>query len=235
MEATAENQSKPDQAETEVQALEAQAKAFVITTDAEFTRADELLVIIADRKKKIGEDWDDTIAAAHETHKGAIAKKKALLAPCLAAEAIIRPRMVEYRAAAQKEADRIAAAAAVTSKAAMEEQQIFIAHELEKSGRSQEAEAVLSQPIAAPPPTASWSAVPVSRGTTFKETWKMRVVDLPALLKGVAEGRVPAHFIIPAQANESTLAAYAKAMKGNAMVDGVEFFKDTGTSVRASK
>lgn len=232
MEAIAENQTKPDQAETEAKALEAQARTFVITSDEDFTRADELLVIIANRKKKIGEDWDSVIAKAHDTHKDALAKKKDLMAPCLAAEAIIRPRMAEYHTVKKIAAEKAAAAAAVTSKAAMEEDRIFIAHSLEQSGRGQEAMAVLSQPIVAPPPTVSWSPVPVSKGTSFKENWKMRIVDLPALIKAVAEGRAPENLIL---ANESALNGIAKALKASAKVDGVEFYKETATAVRSGK
>jgi len=232
MEATAEKQTKPDQAEEETRALQLQAANFVILTDEDFTRADDLLVTIANQKKEISASWDSVIAKAHDTHKDAIGKKKKLMDPRIAAETIIRARMVEYRAAKQVEADRQAAAAAVTSKAAMEEDRIFIAHELEKSGRGQEAEAVLSQPIVAPPPTASWSPVPASRGTSFKESWKMRVVSLPDLVKAVAEGRAPENLILP---NETALNGLAKALKASAQVPGVEFYKETGTSVRASK
>ncbi len=235
MEAIAENQTTTNPADTEAQALEAKARAFVIISDEDFTRADELLVIIGNEKRKIGEDWDSVIAKAHDAHKDALAKKKEKLAPYLAAEAIIRPRMVEYRTVQKAAAEKAAAAAAAVSKVAAEDHQIFVAHNLEQSGRGQEALAVLSQPIIAPPPTVSWSPVPASKGTSFKEVWKMRVVSLPDLLKGIAEGRVPEHFVIPAQANESTLNAYAKAMKGNAKVDGVEFYQETVTAVRAGK
>jgi hypothetical protein len=232
MEATAEKQTKPDKAEEETRELQLQAANFMILTDEDFTRADELLVTIANQKKEISASWDSVIAKAHDTHKDAIAKKKKLMDPRLAAETIIRSRMVEYRAAKQIEADKAAAAAAVTSKATLEEDRIFIAHELEKSGRGQEAEAVLSQPIVAPPPTASWSPVPASRGTSFKESWKMRVVNLPALVKAVAEGKAPENLIL---ANETALNGLAKALKASAQVPGVEFYKETGTSVRASK
>lgn len=234
MEATAEKKAVPDKAEEETKALQLQAANFVILSDEDFTRADDFLVTIANQKKEICESWDSVITKAHGTHKDALAKKKKLMDPRIAAETIIRSRMIDYRDMKKTEADRLAAEMAVTSKDAAEEEQLYIADQLEKSGRSQEAEAVLSRPIISLPPTASWSPVPPSRGTSFSETWKMRVVDLPALLKAVAEGRVPAHFIIPAQANETVLNGYAKAMKGNAIVDGVEFFKATGTSVRAS-
>jgi hypothetical protein len=140
--------------------------------------------------------------------------------------------MVEYRDAKQREADRAAAEAAKVNKAALEEEQLYIASQLESAGRAQEAEAVLSQPLQAPPPTPSWSPVPASRGTSFRETWKMRVVSFPELLKAVAEGRAPANLVLP---NESALNALAKALKASARIPGVEFYPETGTSVRAAK
>lgn len=231
MEATAEKQKPTEEApEKEAVALTALAKGLLIQNDEDFTRADELLVSIATQKKDIASRFDPIIQKAHSAHKEALAQKVRLILPREQAETLIRARMVEYRDAKKVEADRLAAAAAVTGKAALEEERLYIADQLEQSGRGQEAEAVLSQPIVAPPPTASWSPVPPSRGTSFKETWKMRVVSLPDLVKAVADGKAPENLIL---ANESALNGIAKALKASAKIPGVEFYKETGTSVRA--
>lgn len=232
MEATTEKQKSAEESapEKEALALTAAAQGLLIQTDEDFTRADEMLVAIASQKKDIADRFDGIIQKAHAAHKEALAQKARLILPREQAEKVIRARMIEYRDAKKAEADRRAAEMAVTGKAALEEERLYIADQLEKSGRGQEAEAVLSQPIVAPPPTASWSPVPPSRGTSFKEVWKMRVVSLKDLVKAVAEGGAPENLLLP---NETALNGLAKALKASAQVPGVEFYKETATAVRA--
>lgn len=208
------------------------ARSLAIQNDEDFTRADELLVSIADQKKEICARFDGIIKKTNAAHKEAVAQKRDLMDPRVEAETLIRACMAEYHQIKKAEVDRLAAEHSATAKVSMDEDRLHIAEQLEKSGRPQEAEAVLSRPVVAPSPTASWTPVPASKGTSFTAKWKARVVSLPDLVKAVAEGKAPAGLI---KADESALNGMARALKSTASIPGVEFYTETGTIVRARK
>lgn len=64
---------------------------------------------------------------------------------------------------------------------------------------------------------------PKIAGISTREIWRARVVD---------ETKIPREFLCP---DEKKLGDYAKAMKQNAKVEGVEFYPETSVASRASK
>ena len=77
------------------------------------------------------------------------------------------------------------------------------------------------------------SKVAVTRGqessVIVTKTWKGKVVDMMAIAKGVAEGRLPLSVIEP---NMSAIQGLARETKRAQVVDGIEIWEDIGTLVR---
>ncbi len=77
------------------------------------------------------------------------------------------------------------------------------------------------------------SKVRVSRGreasVAVTKTWKGKVVDMMALVKGVAEGRLPLSIIEP---NMAAIQGLARQTERAQVVDGIEIWQDVGTIVR---
>lgn len=99
------------------------------------------------------------------------------------------------------------------------------ADEAAASGDIAGAEALEAQAQAIQESTSYVPVVPVAapakvHGASSRQVWKCRVVD-PA--------RVPRQFLVP---DEKALDAYAKAMKGQATVEGCEFFAEDSLAIR---
>ena len=77
------------------------------------------------------------------------------------------------------------------------------------------------------------SKVAVTRGqessVVVTKTWKGKVVDIMAIAKGVAEGRLPTSIIEP---NMAAIQGLARETKRAQVVDGIEIWEDVGTVVR---
>ncbi len=80
---------------------------------------------------------------------------------------------------------------------------------------------------------AAPAKVAVTRGressTSVSKTWKGKVVDKMALVKGVAEGRLSPELIEP---NMAAIQGLARQIERAQVVDGIEIWQDVGTIVR---
>lgn len=80
---------------------------------------------------------------------------------------------------------------------------------------------------------AAPARVAVSRGressVSVSKTWKGKVVDMMALVKGVAEGRLPLNILEP---NMAAIQGLARQTERAQVVDGIEIWQDVGTIVR---
>jgi hypothetical protein len=109
--------------------------------------------------------------------------------------------------------------------------QAFITAESERK-RALEAAAEAAHRAAAPVAevaalvTAASEPVKVE-GMTTRDVWSAAVVDLPSLLRAVADGRAPADFVI---VNGAGIDRYVNATRGTAPIPGVRI--DRGTEVR---
>lgn len=83
-----------------------------------------------------------------------------------------------------------------------------------------EAQAMAAQEVAAPIATPAPVAIEKPRGAAMRQIWKARVVD---------SALVPDQFKV---INEKALDAYAKAMKQDAKVPGVEFYAEDSLAIR---
>lgn len=80
---------------------------------------------------------------------------------------------------------------------------------------------------------AAPARVAVSRGressTSVTKTWKGKIVDKMAMVKGVAEGRLSPELIEP---NMAAIQGLARQIERAQVVDGIEIWQDVGTVVR---
>lgn len=68
-----------------------------------------------------------------------------------------------------------------------------------------------------------------TEGTVARKTWKVKSVDVVALARAVGAGQAPPNFITP---NLKDLNAYARSLRENARVAGVEFEAETTIAIR---
>ena len=83
-----------------------------------------------------------------------------------------------------------------------------------------EEQALATQQIATPISVSVPITIEKPRGAAVRKVWKCRIVDAKA---------VPAEFLMP---NEKALDAYAKSMKADAKVPGVEFYAEDSLAIR---
>jgi hypothetical protein len=95
---------------------------------------------------------------------------------------------------------------------------------LEMAGDTVTAAAVAAQPVVA---VVEIDQVPVPAGTSYRSHWKAILLDMPALIKAVAEGRAPISLL---EFNQSEGDALARAQKEAMRVEGV-VARDVGSAV----
>lgn len=77
-----------------------------------------------------------------------------------------------------------------------EEEVLRAAIEAEIAGEKEEAEAILQEPVYVPPIRVV-SEIPKSKESHIRENWSAEIIDVMALVKGIAEGKVDIQAIEP--------------------------------------
>ncbi len=194
------------------------ANALTISDARTCEAAAELLRDIKTLRDEIAASTDPVIEAAHRAHKAALAQRKQLEAPLLAAEITIKGRLSAY-VTEQERLRRIAEAeAAAAARKLEEDRRLAEAEALAAAGEAEEAERVLDEPMPAPPPPAVARAVPRTEGVATRETWSAEVTDLAALVRAIAEGKAPLPLVLP---NLPALNSQAKSLRGAMAIPGV--------------
>ena len=182
---------------------------------------------IEDYRKSITDPMRAEIAAIMDTFRPAmefLAKVETVLKGSITTYQQEQARIAAAAAAEarrQEDADRVRQA----QEQAAAEALLVKAEEAAQAGDTATAEALEAQAMAAQESAAPISTyvAPVAekpRGAAMRKVWKARVID-PAL--------VPDQF---KTINEKALDAYAKAMKQDAKVPGVEFFAEDSLAIR---
>lgn len=77
-----------------------------------------------------------------------------------------------------------------------EEETLRQALEAEAAGEKEEAEQIIAEPVYVPP-IRIVSEIPKSKESHIRETWSAEIIDVMALVKGIAEGKVDIQAIEP--------------------------------------
>ena len=175
------------------------------------------------RIRKIKEITRPNIQRWHEGHQRSIQEQKDLLSPWEAIKAEINPKCATWLRLEERRRDLEAIRLREEGRKKEEEARLAQAEALEQAGEHEAAEAVISAPIQAvaveaPPPIEKGDGVGTRRGI-----WKFKVTNLKAVAKGVVEGRYPESYI---QIGETTIGGIARATKGQAKIDGIEFYQE---------
>lgn len=198
-----------------------------ISDKASFEVAGEQIKEIDRRLKWWTETVSPAVDAAHKAHKEMTRVRDEVADPLKQAKRVIGDAMANWdfkeRARAAEEARKQAEA----MKKIQEDAQIASAEMLESQGQKELAEAVISQPISTPVVKAAPTKV---SGVSFKTTYSAEVVDIKALIRAVADGKVSSLALNP---NMTFLNGQASALKMELNYPGVKVNENRSAAVRA--
>lgn len=195
-------------------------RAIVIVDPASYELAAERLVDIKGVRKRVDEFFDPTIKSAFTAHRNAVAMKRQVTDRIDSVERDLKARMLLFQNEQRRIAAEKEAAARETLKKQAEESQLSAALDAEAEGDLAEAEAIMNEPVSAPVVIIQ-PDIPQTEGISVRKVWKFRIVN-PAI--------IPLAFLT---ADEKKLGAYARAMKEEALVPGVEFYAEESVAVRS--
>lgn len=159
-----------------------EAASFTIATVDEYNEGGKILVALAGRKKLAKSKLEPIRIATYDAYQKALDLIKEVIKPIEDVEGIVKKRMTTFKIAYdhQKEAEERAAREAARKE--LEERRLAEALELEKEGKTEQAEALLEAPAptvqivkAEDPPEAK------PEGISYREKYSFEVVD-PALI-----------------------------------------------------
>lgn len=208
-----------------------QAKAVIVTDVISDKRAKEMLLAVRGARKEIADTFDPDIKRWHEGHKAAIATKKKFDDPLEECDRYLNSQINSYalaeirRAREAEEAARAKAKAEAEEAARKEAERLALddAIALEKEGKTEEAEAVLANPVpvqphyVAPAPIAPQLST-VKGVSSPRLVWDFRITD---------ETMIPREYLL---VNESAIRAIVQRTNGKIRIPGVEAFERASTS-----
>ncbi len=233
------------------------ARELTIVDQTSYEEAGTLLTgLLQPMIKEIHASCDPVCEATNQAHKVATGQRKKLLDPLLEARTLTKGKLADHED--KLEAERIAEqrrieeeqrrledaarakreAAEREAREAAEAEAIEIAAALEAEGKTEEAEAVIAEPIevyvpeepVAPPPVAAPPAQKV-KGVSSRKSFIGTVTDPMALLKGVLDGKIPRLVL---KIDEGALNKAINAMGGQVDYPGVRVETKRTISGRAS-
>lgn len=196
-------------------------ESLTIATPDDYHDAAEYLKTTKSLIKEIEACFGPLKQKASEAHKLIVAEEKKQLAPLVAAELLVKRRMLGY----QDEQNRIAQAEQRRLQAIADEKARKEREELERkaaAAKKPETKAKWEEAAAqvAPAPVIHVAtAAPKVAGTSIRKTWKAAVVDHAAFFKFVCESKRDDLILV----NDKALDSYAKSMAERASMPGVKF------------
>lgn len=205
--------------ETEALSIPDRARALKIVDTVTYQQAGGILITIKGLRKQIDASFDPIIEAAHKAHKEAVNQKKIVDAPLVEAERLLKPAMAAY----DTEQERIRRAEEIRlqelARKQEEDRRLAEAVALDQQGDKAGADAVIAEPVQAPPVILA-KTVPKVAGVSFTERWCFRVVKPDA---------IPRMYLMPDMVK---IGAVVRALKGATLIPGVEAYAEKGVSAR---
>ncbi|HOO13072.1 MAG TPA: hypothetical protein PK684_08975 [Bacillota bacterium] len=189
-----------------------------IASENDYLTATDILKEIKRRMKAIDDRLEPEKAKAYKAYQAWGELIRELKGPYLEKEkeikAAVKAWLDEQEALRREEEKRLRELA---MKQAEKEKERLI-RKLEKAGHIEQAEAVRQEEIRVPPVAVVPKAA--VEGISQRSNWKFKIVD---------ESLIPRSFLRP---DEVKLGQYARAMKGDANVPGVEFYEEKIVAVK---
>ena len=185
---------------------------------ASFTRATHFLKDIKSVQAEINSAFDPIIQAQHLAHKKSIETKRKYSLPLLKAEGIVKEKIKIYHLEQERIRQAEEARLHHEAKKAEEERLLQMAEQAEKAGDTEEAEAILKQPVNAP--VISLQSKTKGKGVSYREVWKFRIKDVDL---------IPNTYKV---VDERKIGAVVRALKDKTNIPGIEVYCDNSVAVR---
>ena len=214
---------RPDTTElvAEGQLVVTRAHEIVVDSAQTWTNAGEFLRSIKTVRQRIKDTFDEPINRAHLAHKAMLAAKVEHDEPLKSAEAVVKRKMGDYKAAEERLRQAEERRLREEAQREAEEQRLAEAARLEAEGRKAQADALLEVPVVAPPVVLPTQA-PRSEGVSTRKVWKYRIVD-PSV--------IPREWLIPDEkAIGAVVRTRGEAAKG--AIPGVEVYSEDSVAVK---
>jgi hypothetical protein len=205
------------------------ARSIQVIDQVSYDMAVACLRDVIEREAVIIEHHKPIKEAAHKAHREACNAEKRLLDPVQEAKIILRRSIADWETEQERirrEEERKAAAAAAREE---EEMRLAMALEAGELGASEETidliamtELPLPRPVV--PPTFRRAA-----GISTRVTYRAEVVDIKAVCRAVADGKLSPEYVLP---NQPALNRRAAAEKESLQIPGVRIVRDTGITTR---
>ena len=205
--------------ESRALAIPDEARALVVTDNESMARAHTMLADIRALRKEIQDTFRPLAEKAHQAHKAIVQKQKEAEAPLIKAENYLKPAILAYMDSQDRLRREKEARLREEARAAEEERRLAEAVLAEQEGSHEEAEMILNGNQGFVPAPVLPRDTPKVDMRLLRRTWKVRVVNLRALVEAAAQNE----FLLPyLMANEPALNQMARAQKGMMNIPGVE-------------
>jgi hypothetical protein len=223
--------------ENRVLTLFERAKATKIMSPEDYVAACNFVLDLKAMMTEIDEGYDSIIAAAHKTHKDAIAKKKKYYDPVDQSVRLVGPMITRWDLEQKRIQDEETMRLQKIEDDRAKELQLKTAVALDEMGEKGQADRVLNEtPWSAPIVTPRAAYVPPVAGVSKpRDNWKAEVTDLMALVKAIAAGGPGAPPIQCLQANDVFLGQQARSMKNTLAYPGVKVSNNPSTNFSSGR
>ena len=195
------------------------AEALVIASDDDCLSAIGYEKRLSALLKQIDEIYDKNIKNAHATWKGLIADKQSYYDPVESLKRYIKAKRIAYNDEQERIRKEQEIKLQAEARRIAEEQALAAAIAAEAEGQTEEAEAIINEPIHAPVVTLQKTTPSAGVSGAIKELWSAEVYDLHALLLAIVEGKASIGLIDP---NMTALNGMARSLNENMNLPGVK-------------
>jgi len=203
--------------EIKAMSLVDQAKSFIIVTNEDRERAEQLTQDMSAMEKVIFAYLDPPRAKAYEDYQYHKKRLDDAYDPIIEERKAFKQRIIAWDDEQERirQDDQRKAEQAARKRA--EDEALALAAQAEAEGDHETAEAIIAEPVQVAPVFVPKSAPAASRLSSGREVWSGQCVNLMALVKAVAEGRQPLSYL---EASKTALQVAAK-MKAACNIQGL--------------
>lgn len=186
------------------------ARALVVESPEQFTRADVFCVGLKELEKEIISTFKEPKEKAWQSHKAIVAAEAKHLEPVQEARKIAKGKMVVFQEAEERKRQEDERRRQAEARREEEDRKLREAEALEKAGDKKSAQEVIESPVVIAPVKVV-SQVPKS-STVFQERWDFQITD---------PTKIPREYLT---VDTVRLGAVVRATKGALEIPGVRIF-----------
>ncbi|TSA55668.1 hypothetical protein D4R42_05220 [bacterium] len=211
----------------EAMELKHTASELKILDSASMQKGGECLREIKTVRKRLKDVFKPIVDAQKAAYQVTVGEFKKYDDPLKLAEVTVKQGIGTYQVEAERKRKAAEEKLQEEARKQAEEIQLQAASQAEQNGNADAAEAIISQPVAAPRVKIEKE---VTEGVSTRKLWSAEVTDLMALVKAVAAGEQPLTFL---KADTTALNSMAKAQKELMKVPGVEAVSKVTVAARS--